>query len=269
MPRIASLGMYDPPELRGANDALWSAIAGHLRMAELADVPDRLDRTRAPDEIWADPDLLLAQACGYPLATQWRDRLRYVATPRYAAAGCEGATHRSRLVVRRDDAAIALPALRGRRAAVNADDSNSGMNLLRALVAPLAIDGGFFGSIVWTGSHHASARAVASGEADIAALDCVTFAHLERAEPASMRRLRTLAWSAPSPGLPLVTAATTSYAELRLLRRAIRRAIHDSANAASLDALLIGGVEVLRPKRYDVLSNLAARAARQGYPELR
>jgi ABC-type phosphate/phosphonate transport system substrate-binding protein len=223
MRRIASLGMYDSPELHDANDALWSAIAVHLRAAGIRDVPDRLDRTRPPDEIWGDPDLLLAQACGYPLATQWRDRLRYVATPRYAAAGCEGATHRSRLVVRQDDAAIALPALRGRRVAVNAADSNTGMNLLRALVAPLATDGRFFGSIVRTGSHHASAQAVASGEADIAALDCVTFAHLERAEPTLARALRTLAWSAPSPGLPLVTAATTSDADLRILRRAVRR----------------------------------------------
>ncbi|WBO23749.1 phosphate/phosphite/phosphonate ABC transporter substrate-binding protein [Sphingomonas abietis] len=266
---VASLAMYDAPGLQSANDALWSAIAHHLRAAGLDDVPAGLDRTRSLEEIWDDPNLLLAQACGYPLATQWRGRLRYVATPHYKAAGCEGASHRSRIVVRRDEAAVALPELRGRRAAVNAENSNTGMNLFRTMAAPLATDGRFFGSVLITGSHHASIRAVAAGEADIAAIDCVTFAHLEREDPLSTRRLRTLAWSPPSPGLPLVTSAATSDAGLRILRRAVRQAIRDDANGASVDALLIAGVDVLRQSRYDALEKLAAHSTRRGYPELK
>ena len=265
---IASLAMYDAPGLQSANDALWSAIGNRLLAAGLDDVPESLDRTRSPEEIWADPNLLLAQTCGYPLATQWRGRLRYVATPHYRAAGCEGASHRSRIVIRRDDLAVALPGLEGRRVAVNAEDSNTGMNLLRTMVAPLATSGRFFGSVVVTGSHHASIRAVASGDADIAAIDCVTFAHLEREDPVSTRRLKTLGWSRPSPCLPLVTSVTRSDGELRILRRAVRQAILDVANAKSVDALLIAGVDVLRQARYDTLKNLAMNATRRGYPEL-
>ena len=268
MRRVASLGMYDAPALQCANDALWSAIADRLRVAGIEGVPDRLDRARPLENIWADPGLLLAQTCGYPLATTWRDRLRYVATPRYTAPGCEGASHRGRIVIRRDDPAGALAMLRGRRVAVNDLSSNTGMNLLRAAVTPLAIEGRFFGSVIETGSHFASARAVASGAADVAAIDGITFAHLERAEPALAYQLRTLAWSAASPGLPLVTSAATTDEQLRLIRRAIREAVRDPANTIALETLLIDGVEVLRGRRYDVLKTIEQRSVRRGYPQL-
>ena len=45
----------------------------------------------------------------------------------------------------------ALADLRGRRVALNADDSQSGRNALRAAVAPLAHDGRFFGGSILTG----------------------------------------------------------------------------------------------------------------------
>ena len=268
MRRIASLGMYDTPALQGANDTLWSAIASRLRTAGVEGIADRLERARTLEDIWADPALLLAQTCGYPLATAWRDRFRYVATPRYSAPGCEGTSHRSRIVVRRDDPAEALAMLRGRRVAVNDLSSNTGMNLLRAVVTPLAIRGRFFGSVIETGLHLASARAVASGEADVAAIDSITFAHLERAEPALVHRLRTLAWSVASPCLPLVTSTTTTDEELRLIRRAIQAAVRDDANGASLETLLVSGVEVLRSGRYDVLKTLELQSVRRGYPQL-
>ena len=86
----AGLPMYDPHELRRSVDAWWSGLAGAFRAEGIADVPDRLDRSMPFDALWGAPDLLLAQACGYPLAGEWADRLQYLVTPRYAAPGCEG-----------------------------------------------------------------------------------------------------------------------------------------------------------------------------------
>ncbi len=146
--RIASLGMYDRPELQAANDQLWNAIAFHLRDAGLGDVPARLERERPLHDIWADPGLLIAQCCGYPMMTAFKGQLRYLATPVYRAPGCEGVRHRSRLVIRRDDDRAALAAFRGGRAAVNQWDSNTGMNLLRAAVAPLAHGPVFFDALI-------------------------------------------------------------------------------------------------------------------------
>ncbi|MDO6415023.1 PhnD/SsuA/transferrin family substrate-binding protein [Sphingomonas sp. BIUV-7] len=266
--RAASLGMYDTPGARAANDQLWTAIAAHLARTGVTNVPPRLDRDRAPAVIWDDERLLLAQSCGYPFVTAWRDKLPYVATPRYRVAGCDGSTYRSRIVVRIDDPADALIALRDRRAALNESSSNSGMNLFRAAVAPLADGGRFFSELIATGSHVASARLVATGGADVAAIDAVSFAHLERDEPETARRLRTIGWTIASPGLPLVTSPATTARELAALREALAAVATDPALAEARALLFLDGFDILDPAAYEAIRTIEEDAIRLGYPAL-
>jgi ABC-type phosphate/phosphonate transport system substrate-binding protein len=266
--RPASLGMYDHPAVSDANDALWSAIAERLRHVGVERVPAALDRGRPLEQIWSDPDLLLAQTCGYPLMTRWHGRLRYVATPCYRAEGCDGEAHSSRIVVRRDDPAASLAALRGARAALNDVGSNSGMNLFRAAIADHADGAPFFSAVIETGSHRESAHHVASGLADAAAIDAVTFALLERHEPDLIDGLRTLAWSNVVPGLPLVTSLRTSPREIALLRRTLREVTQDSALDSTRDALMLDGFETVHLARYQRILAIERSAARLGYPTL-
>ena len=257
--RPAGLGMYDAPELTTANDGFWAQVAGRLRARGVAGVPDRLTRGRKPDDLWTDPRLLLAQTCGWPLATRLAGQVAVVATPHYALPGCEGARHRAFVVVRAADPAGEPAALRGRRFALNAWDSNTGMILPRALFAPLARDGRFFGQIVVTGSHRASLAAVAAGRADAASVDCVSFGLLQRHAPAAVAGLRVLAETVPSPALPFITRADAPKAELAALREALDLPV---------PALALSGVSVLGLGAYDALRGLAAAAARLGYDAL-
>ena len=87
--------MYDPVELHATVDAWWHGVARAMRAEGIQGVPDKLDRSLSLDALWSAPDLLLTQTCGYPLIGAWSRQLRYLATPRYAAAGCKGATRRS------------------------------------------------------------------------------------------------------------------------------------------------------------------------------
>ena len=48
-PPVASLPMYDWPEVQWAHDALWAALAMRLR-AHGIEAPDRLDRDRQPNK---------------------------------------------------------------------------------------------------------------------------------------------------------------------------------------------------------------------------
>ncbi len=265
---VASLGMYDGPALREANDALWELIAGRLAERGVGDVPIKLDRERPLDTIWSDPGLLLAQCCGYPLVTRYRGRLRYVATPCYAAPGCSDTSYRSRIVVRTDDPAESLAALRGRRAAINERYSNSGMNLFRAAVAALAGGVLFFAEVVETGSHEASLRAVAEHDADVAAIDAVSFAHLARAEPALAAGVRTIGWTEASPGLPFVTSIATPESMVRLLQTILGEVAQSAEALPACDALLITEIKRLPPRAYDPLASMERVAARLGYPEL-
>jgi ABC-type phosphate/phosphonate transport system substrate-binding protein len=191
-----------------------------------------------------------------------------VATPIYDAPGCDGAWHRSAVIVRHDDPAAELPDLRDRRVAINARDSNTGMNLLRALVAPHARDGRFFAQVVETGAHARSVMAVIAGQADCAAIDAVTLALLRDRYRGLDRRIRVLDWTPASPGLPLITAAGQSERVLTTLRDGLRDVMADPALAAARAALRLRGVAVLDRTDYDRVSGLERQAILAGYPSL-
>jgi ABC-type phosphate/phosphonate transport system substrate-binding protein len=266
---IASLPMYDWPELQGANDALWSAIGRRLAARGLGSVPARLTRGAPLEEVWTSPTLLLSQTCGYPLITRLAGRVRLVATPRYVAPGCEGPFRRSAIVVAAGSPAAQLADLRGGRCAVNEAGSDSGVNLLRAAVAPLAQHGAFFSEVRLTGSHVASAEAIAAGEADVAALDAVSYAHLRRLRPQLARALRVLDWSARTPGLPLITAGGIDTVTLGALREVLAEAAADPQLAEVREALLLEGFSPLPLNYYQLTLHLEERARALGYAELR
>ncbi|WP_419728717.1 phosphate/phosphite/phosphonate ABC transporter substrate-binding protein [Lichenicola sp.] len=261
---LSSLPMYDLPELRPQTAALWQALAVALRAAGVA-APDELSSPDALAAHWRQPDLLLSQTCGYPLLSL-PEHVRVVATPAYTAPGCEGAWYRSALVVHRDNPAADLEALRGGVCALNNPDSNSGMNLLRATIAPLAGGRPFFRDVVVTGGHAASLAAVGGGTADLAAIDCVTLALLQANRPALTAPMRVLGWTPAAPGLPLITAGDASLVEK--LREALAVVAADPALAAVRRALLIDRFVVLPGDAYEVIRQLEHDAEIAGYPVL-
>ncbi|MGC8469447.1 MAG: phosphate/phosphite/phosphonate ABC transporter substrate-binding protein [Acetobacteraceae bacterium] len=260
--------MYDFPPLAAANDALWHAIASRLAASGFTSVPYTLDRARPLEVIWRDPDLLLAQACGYPVVTSLAGLVETVATPIYDVPGCDGPCYRSVIVIREDDPARVIADFRGRRAAINGRDSNSGMNLLRALVAPIAGAGRFFAAVRVTGSHLASIAAVASGEADVAGIDCVTYGLVSRHHPARLGGLRVLATSPPCPGLPLITAASRSAAERAAMLAALRDILEDPGLAPARAALSLVGFVPMTLADYAPVTALARAAIAAGYETL-
>lgn len=265
---VAALGMYDRPAQRAANDRLWAELARRLRAHDI-DAPEQLDRTRPVEAIWRDPLLLFGQACGYPLVSDPNLALRVIGIPVYAAPGCGVGTHVSHIVVRAEDADTSLADYRGRPVAINARHSNTGHNLLRAAVAPLAREGRFFATVVETGSHRASIDAVVRGTADIAAIDSISHAALQRFEPEAVAGLRILGATAASPTLPFVTARATRIETVAALRIALAAVMADPALADARDALFLrdvipGGVE-----RYAAVRTLEIAAITAGYPSLR
>ena len=252
--------MYAFPELEAATDALWSALRDRLREVGEPDVPAALLRQGSEASLtgtWRDPALLLGQTCGYPLRTALRDQVTLVATPVYTAPFCHGPTHCSVIVVRAADARPHLADYKGARAAVNAPDSNTGHNLLRALVSSLAEPGGrFFAELTWTGAHAKSAHAVATGRADLAAIDCVTWALLARVRPSFTAPLRVLGTTASTPALPLITSRHTSSATLDALRRALNAFAADPSLQTIREALLIERFVVLPVTAYDMILEL-------------
>jgi ABC-type phosphate/phosphonate transport system substrate-binding protein len=259
--------MYDLPWLHTANDDLWRVVAACLTANGIDDVPKCLTRNVDLHALWRSPDLLLAQTCGYPLMCELEGHAVLLATPHYIAEGCEGPYHRSAILVRADDPAVDIADLKGRRAGINDRRSNSGMNLLRDAVAPHADGATFFASVQVTGSHADSFTALLTGAIDVAAIDCVTLAHLRSRYPQQAAQLRILAWTRAVPGLPLILSMAHAHHREQLLM-ALRHASVDPIGQASLHALRIQGFLALSWEDYAIIRMIEQRAIDSGYPVL-
>lgn len=253
---VASLPMYDWPELRPATDRFWAAIRDALR-AEGVPAPDRLDREREPMAVWTDPRLVLAQCCGLPFVRVLRERVDLIGAPDYGVPGCAPGFYRSAMIVRRDDPRGTLDAFRGSRLAFNERGSQSGCAAMLHHVAPLARYRRFFAAGIKTGSHDASAALVAANGADIAAIDMVSWRLIERYREAA-GRLRVLLLTDPTPGLPFIAARG---ADIPAAQRAIPAAI-SALDAATLSGLGFTGFRNLNPGDYEVIRERAVVAER-------
>lgn len=264
---IASLPMYDLEGLRDATDAWWKALARAFRDRGIGDVPANLERGSRHDH-WSSPDLLLSQTCGYPLMNDYTGRLRLLATPVYEATHCRGTSYCSLVLVREGSAVAGLEGLRSLRVAVNGFDSHSGFNALRAIIAPLARQGRFFGDVIESGGHLESLRMVTGGTADVCAVDCLSFALWRDTIPEITAGARILAATDHAPNLPYVTAIGRGDAEVE----ALRQGLFDAARNPDLEAvrarLRIGGFEILPLEAYDRIHAFARLARDHGYQEI-
>jgi ABC-type phosphate/phosphonate transport system substrate-binding protein len=140
------------------------------------------------------------------------------------------------------------------------------MNLLRASIAPLANGTRFFESVVFSGSHRRSVDMVAEGEADVAAVDCVSLAHFRQLYPSAVAKLRVLGWTPASPSLPFITASTTSSATLRILRSSLTHVLADPELDSVRRRLFLDGVDVDPVAGFSEVQRLKRRAVELGYP---
>lgn len=177
-----------------------------------------------PMSHWLSPDLLLSQTCGYPLVTSLRGRVRLIGRPSYELAHSSGGDHCSLLLCRVDSAVTDLAGFQGSHGLINAQDSNSGMNLLRHTLAGIS-DRGFFSRLTLTGSHRESMRRLKAGDGDLASVDSVTYDYLARDNSDEIEGLRILARSARSPCLPYITSIRRAPADADSIRKAMNEAL--------------------------------------------
>jgi ABC-type phosphate/phosphonate transport system substrate-binding protein len=257
----AMVSMYWMPELAWANDAWWDGLAKHWRAASLADVPAR---SHEPDDLyglWAAPDLFFAQTCGYPLTHELKGKVTLVATPCYSAPGCAGSNYCSHIIVREDSGITELAQLSGKIAAINSYDSQSGWNVLRHSLNPALKGAGTFPRVIETGGHRKSVAAVREGRADVATIDCVTYARLGIVAPQEIAGLKVLAETASAPSLPYITRKDIPADDLRRLRAGLQAAVQDPALAEARAALMIRDIVVLPLEAYDRILEIEGAAA--------
>lgn len=245
---LASLPMYERPELAEAHGEYWALIRSNLAKSGI-DAPEKLSVDGLGITFWTDPELALSQTCGYPYRMCLHDKVALVGTPDYGVAGCPPGYYRSCFVVRREESRTDLAAFREACFAFNEIGSQSGFVAAQAE----AVKHGFrFQNRIETGAHRISAIAVAKGDADIACLDTVTWRLMQNHDDAA-NDLKVLTMAEPTPGLPYICALSVDSA-------AVFSAVAHAINALPekyQKALTIKGICPLKPRDYLALNRTA------------
>lgn len=257
-----SFPMY--PVNQSAEQVFWRGLKKWLVHFGVAHTPELLSHPTDLHAHWLMPNLLLSQACGYPLVTELKNRIRLVGALAYDAAGCSGIDYRSFIVVRTHEEARGLSDFRHRVLAYNSVNSQSGYNCMRAQIAPLAIEGGFFAATIKSGGHLHSIQMVADGAADIAAIDCVSYAFLKDQYPVLFTKIKVLEQTPLTPGLPLITRLNTSDRELKNIQDALAASMHDDSLADVRSELRIKDFQPIDIEAYNVCLEMQRSAESMG-----
>ncbi|TPK79513.1 phosphate ABC transporter substrate-binding protein [Mesorhizobium sp. B2-4-18] len=190
--------------------------------------PDDLDFHK----LWMHPALLFAQTCWGPMELGLSRHVQVVGQPSYDAyEGGQGELYSSALVMRSGEgpevrsptdgkALLPLDLIRGRRFTFNSLDSMSGIIALTRDLKAAGENLDIFSSHSESGGHRDSIVTVAEGKADVAAIDCESWALARRFEPAA-RKIVIVGWTARRKGLPYITARTTPEKTVRAMREAL------------------------------------------------
>ena len=248
---LVQLPMYDWIETRLATNALWSCIHDALKRQGIAS-PETLDRDQAPEFGWLSPQLLLSQTCGLPLIQELRGRVAVLGCFSWQGQPASGEYHS--VIIARDTLAIEkLSAPRGQRVAINHASSYSGCLALKRWISLMAKPAAVFSKVITTGSHRESVRAVTTGLADIAAIDCISWALAKRFDSTALS-LKVVARTDDRPGLPLITSMRSSPSMLDGLRVALHEAV-TILDPTSRDVLGITAFVVAHKHDYDIIDH--------------
>eukprot|EP01103_Thecamoeba_quadrilineata_P008535 TRINITY_DN18274_c0_g1_i1.p1 TRINITY_DN18274_c0_g1~~TRINITY_DN18274_c0_g1_i1.p1 ORF type:complete len:289 (-),score=44.87 TRINITY_DN18274_c0_g1_i1:45-911(-) len=266
---VVALPMYDSSaRLQQANDIFYSHLKKVLQNNPFFSNNDNAPQlppvlTRPTDYIghWKSGNVLFSQTCGYPYIKSLESDVDLIATPVYNVKGCTAkGTYSSVLIVRQDSNYHQLSDLEGKGCAINAYDSNSGFLMFRAALSEVVHERStpFFSQIAITGSHLASVKSVASGESDVACIDCVSYEHARQDFPELASRVRVIGFSPSSPALPFVCSKQCGEALGAALREALREVVdsEEPEIVAARKTLFLDGLVFLTNSDYREIGHL-------------
>jgi ABC-type phosphate/phosphonate transport system substrate-binding protein len=264
---IFHAGMYVPSV---AHKAAWQAWFSALTESYLSQQYGSVELGFAVDEqAYTAGNVIAAQTCGYPFVTRWADTHETIAVPLFEVPGCipDTGQYSSWFITRTDHAATSLRQFFDSRVALNSENSNSGMNVLRYAISQFALAGTFFSERILTGGHKQSMLAVAEGHADLAAIDVVTFALMKELEPALCQKLKIVGQSEFTTGLPFICSKHSNINH-NDLGNAMNQAV-ELMEPEARKLLHLSGFAPVATEDYAKIKQLEDAAIAAGYPELK
>ena len=212
--------------------------------------------------------MLISQCCGYDIIHGYKEILRPIATPEFAAFGCLGENYCSTIVVSDACTYTDVRHMAGTIAVINGPESHSGMSALRHLVARNNIEGRFFSEVKISGSHIASLEMIRQNKAHIAAIDSVTLALLSKHQSHTMDGLKILGATYTAPAPPYVVRASLPETEVQIITEALVETFAEPTLASHRAQLLLNGLTLTKQEDYWLLEAYKDHAAKYGFPSL-
>ena len=239
---IVSYPMYALPQMQTSLIGWWRHIASCLndRNLEFSEPLTKIETDLYTH--WLDPKLFFSQTCGYPLTTLLKNKVKLIGTPVYNCDYCQAADYCSLFIVRSGHCGSLIDDFAGKKFAFNGTDSQSGFNAVKTFLTQQSIGLPFFGENIVTGKHKCSIAKVANGDADICAVDCVTYTLLKRYQPESLNNTRVLTTTSLTPGLPFITSINTSDEIVQAIHDAIQHTCESNSMQHINSNLLIEGI---------------------------
>ena len=105
-------------------------------------------------------------------------------------------------------------------------------------------------------------------QADVAAVDCVTYSLLKAHRPSAVAGLRVLGRTYRAPAPPYVTRASSTAGFTERMRAALANAFSCPSLKTAREDLFIRGVEPAVELNYRKIIEMELKAAHMGYPRL-
>jgi ABC-type phosphate/phosphonate transport system substrate-binding protein len=236
--------MYPFEPIRAAWDTLWAAVH---RSAPWT--PATLRWTDDVHATWTDPNCVVGQACGWPVAALLRDSVAVVGAFTLTVPDARGHRYRS-VLVGRDRRPLAELAEAGAVVVANSADSLSGWISFLAAAGEAGVGTRWPGEVMWSGAHLESVRHLHEGRADVACIDALSLTYIRRLYPELVSGLHEIGNGPLVPSPPVIVPSATAGALVDSLRDAFTWAVSDATVADAAAELCIDGFVSLDHQEY-------------------
>jgi len=216
--------MYDMPPVNAANDAFWAEIRAILGFG-----PQHLNRHDDLWDQWLDPDLIFSQTCGLPFRARLHSHVQYLCTPDYGLSDCPAGHYYSVVIAPKGRSVPDAP-----RVAINDPLSQSGWAALHDWATTAGVP---LSKPQISGAHAQSIALVQTDQADLAAVDVVTWNALVQSQ-SDVSNIDVIAKTTPTPSLPYICSASQDASM-------IRAAVYQAFETLSLETTTQLGVKGL------------------------
>jgi len=243
-------GMYAPTE---AIKNCWRSLFRHFSIDSAAFIGKTFEPVfRTDNAVYVEDDVLIGHTCGYPYIKTWQSTHTPLCAPIFDFDGCRGKEYSSWLISHRDNPGETLQDFKNKTVAINGYNSNSGMNVLRHDVARIAGGKSFFNEVVVSGGHLASIEMISNQNAELAAIDTVTYALLAQEKlfhPGDLKIIGQSAFTSPLPFIARKETALDRQAVTTSFNRALEKMDYRSRSRLGLTRFETVGHEDYRKIR--------------------